>query len=1044
MALNLWTASIRLVARDDASRQLMSFSGAAQQAGQAATHLNSSLRQLAGAFTAVMAARYVARGLTALVKPAMDVQMVMRRLQTLVRENTEGMEKFYKAAKEAARVTPYGPKETLESMLRLRQATGSSEAAIKNLHATLGLAMASFGKVTPEGAAIMMGDIIKGFGMTGDAAEIAADKVYAGARGMGIQIQDLSKIMGKLGMAATAGGQSFDAMLKSMLLARRTMPSSERAATEIIRLATELGSPKTRAGLGQLGIEVTDVTGRVRDMSLIMLEMANRYEESPVLVRNVIRESMGTAAAKPVLAMLGSLSKGIVDNEGKVRKGVQAYQFLNETLRESGGSIKQAQEEYLQTAGAQVEVLRENFYTLAVALGNKLLPMLDKLARTLSPIVSALTALVEHPIYGTMIKWALVIGTVSAAAWALKAALWGVGRIAANVTANIREWSLFAGAAGAGGAGASAAAGGTGAAVAAAAGASAAAAGGLAAATSPAALAAAAAMGASASRSAASQGARGGIPQGFPVNVQALLAGQARAAGWSIPVSQAARQEAAGRASLWQASRQQQMAALEAQREAAVLSRYPIPAAWSPGPMAPMVPPPMAPPIAGMAPLQLGRRLTQTPWQVAPPPQGSIGAMLSQAQGAMQGLGSAALAAGKAIIPVFIVGAAAEVLMRMTGKMSAYDEERRAKALADVRARSLAAGKLIYTPQYYVEKYTAEATFGDKGRKALAEGIARIQTELYERQKETARDIWEGFKAMGRDLVSHFKDAYGYLQMGTKEMDNVLNKWKGLFGYEPPTPEAKYEQRYYRQMTRAKGAAGARIARMVATGKYGGFGEAMANLQQLTGGVGAMEAVRGTLAEAHRAGRPLTPEQRETILRQMGMAYIAGVDIAQREPGLGITREGYRGFGGKYATPWAQSGPEGLLYAEGLLGVRGGKSPMTGARPISSQWLGRIGGIIPDMPAVLAEAIGLAGRLRGEPGSEAYLPQEGSSWEAIQAIGGGRPKALAAVGGAALGTALAPVLSQLIPLLAKWVQNPEVRVTNIKEGDPIAGSQTQE
>ena len=401
----------------------------------------NSFPKLAGAFTSLLIVNKVTQAFQAIIRPTLQLEMSMKQLETLTNASADALARYKEEAFRVAGITPYGPQEMVKALLLLRQATGSATTAMASLQATAGLAMASFGKMTTETSAKMVGEMMRSFSMTGSQAMVASDKVYSAAKSMGLQIQDLSNVMGRLGMAAVAGGQSFDEMLKAFVLARRVIPSSQRASTRLIRLMGEIGRPKARDALKQLGIEVLTLTGRVRPMGEIMLEMAERYQQSSVSVRMAMQQGFGQAAAKPLLAMLSQLSRGVATNTGEILKGRDAYLYLSKAVDTAGGSIKNAQEKYLETTASTVQIMQEGFEKLAVTIGDHLLPAIKPMANAFKTVAGVIETILKLPFVGTMAGYAMAFGGLVLAAKLAKAAYVGFKMLLQAVSMTMEQYT---------------------------------------------------------------------------------------------------------------------------------------------------------------------------------------------------------------------------------------------------------------------------------------------------------------------------------------------------------------------------------------------------------------------------------------------------------------------------------------------------------------------------------------------------------------------------------------------------------------------------
>jgi len=417
--------------------------GSAQVAGgirkmkDAADSTRKGFANLAGAFTGIVAASFVKDALAAVIKPAMDFQTALYRIKMLTGGTEASLRSFRVEAMRVAAITPYGPTQMLNVLLKLQRALGDTKAAKAALEPTSQLAMASFGAMTPEKSAEMMSQMIRGFGLGAGDVQTAGERVFAASKRAGLGIEDYANVMGKLATASTLGGQSLDETFKMFSFARRELPSSERAATLLMSVMSELIKPKVSEGLGRLGIATVDAMGHPRKMGEIMLELAERYKGSSREVRNAINLSFGKQAAKPVLAILNQLTGAFRDQNGQILEGRAAYDYLSQGMQNSKGILKEASEVYMKTAAAQWQEMVENLSNLGIVIGEFLLPRLNALAGGLKRAFSAAKGFFETGVGKAIASFAVPMLSWLGMFWAGAAALQGIGKIALVVTKNL-------------------------------------------------------------------------------------------------------------------------------------------------------------------------------------------------------------------------------------------------------------------------------------------------------------------------------------------------------------------------------------------------------------------------------------------------------------------------------------------------------------------------------------------------------------------------------------------------------------------------------
>ena len=390
MALNSGSIPVSIVLSINGVQQtvsgMMQVTGANRKLAQSADSARKSFANLAGAFTGIMMARYVAQALGAIVKPAMEFETAMSRIKALTNATIPQLRMFREEALRIASITPYGPTQMVNVLLKLQRALGDPAAAKAALGPTAQLAMASFGSVSPEKSAEMIAQMVRGFGIKGGDIRTAVERSFAATKAAGLGVEDISGVMGKLASAAALGGQSFDEMIKMFAIARREIPNSERAATQLMTTMGELTRPKVRESLGKLGVVMQDAMGHPRRFGEIMLELSDRYKSSSREVRTALIQAFGVRSLKPIIAILDQLTTGIKTQNGQLLQGRAAYDYMTKSMQDSGGVMDKMSEEYLKTTAARVEVMKESLYNLAVTIGKSVLPSITAMANRLRDI----------------------------------------------------------------------------------------------------------------------------------------------------------------------------------------------------------------------------------------------------------------------------------------------------------------------------------------------------------------------------------------------------------------------------------------------------------------------------------------------------------------------------------------------------------------------------------------------------------------------------------------------------------------------------------
>lgn len=398
----------------------------------------SSFKNLAGAFTAVVVANRVVTALKGLITASLPTSTALMRLKTLTNATGEQLEKFRQSAIAAAAATPFTPPEAIDALVRLTQATGNADAATKALLPTLQLAMASFGRIGPEQATKMMGEMIRGFRLTGDEAGRAAGKIYALAKYGGVAIEDFARVQGKLAAAAGTSGQNFEDVNLAFTMARRVLPNAELVGTGINRLSKELGSAKARAQLESYGIKLREfTTGAVIPLSSFFAQLSERYRGNAEATSYAINQAFGTRTGQVVQAVMRGMEKESHGMNGELLKAGEIWGHLAEKMKTGSAEMKKASDDYMESPAGRIEILEESLNVLKATLGDMLTRFLNPFLIMFTKAAVVVRGILENPLLGTIVAIGTRLLAVSAVLWSMKAAWWGIAGIIAVTLRNV-------------------------------------------------------------------------------------------------------------------------------------------------------------------------------------------------------------------------------------------------------------------------------------------------------------------------------------------------------------------------------------------------------------------------------------------------------------------------------------------------------------------------------------------------------------------------------------------------------------------------------
>jgi TP901 family phage tail tape measure protein len=411
---------------------------AVSSAGSTAQSELHKFRNLAGAFTALVAARRVGRAFADVNKHAMSMEVGMKRLSYLSGKTGRDLQIMRARAEEVARATIFSPQQMIDGLQDLYRATGDQKTAMALLAPAAQAVMATGNKMQFSKAVKGLASLSKAFGFLGQEAVNAMDKLQAASKASGAKLEDYMDIIPRLGLAGNMARQSFDEVLTFFSIANRVMGESKRTSTQMMRLFMELGSAKGRDALSQLGIRATvDSSGQLKNVRQLVMDILESMKTMPGQTREIINKSFSKASIKPLYAVIQALQKGMAGEGGARVKGQDIFDYMRRKIESSKGELTKASDVYQITAQAAVTRLSEAWGKFKTRLGEAFLDTvknaIDSIGQSLEWLIAAVSGL--SPTTKAILKFGLAFVAVSAALFMVVAATKGLAGIIGAVIA---------------------------------------------------------------------------------------------------------------------------------------------------------------------------------------------------------------------------------------------------------------------------------------------------------------------------------------------------------------------------------------------------------------------------------------------------------------------------------------------------------------------------------------------------------------------------------------------------------------------------------
>lgn len=324
----------------------------------------------------------IAGGFLVAVKSAADFEQGLSEIQATSGATTGEMDKIHDAALRIGKDTSFSATEAASAMSELSKA-GVSVHDILNGAADATVALAAAGGVDLPEAATIASNAMNQFGLTAQELPNIADKIAGAANASAIDVSDFGYSLSQVGAVAKLAGVNFDdtataiavmgnagikgsdagTSLKTMLM--NLSPQTKKAKEEMMDLGiiTADGSNKFYDAQGKLK-SLSEISGILQDS---LKGLTNEQKQ------NALATLFGSDAIRGAAVLAGQGSEGFDKMAASIAK-VKAADVAKVRMDNMKGSI---------------QALSGSAETLAITIGEKIVPVLTKMIDGISKAVDA-------------------------------------------------------------------------------------------------------------------------------------------------------------------------------------------------------------------------------------------------------------------------------------------------------------------------------------------------------------------------------------------------------------------------------------------------------------------------------------------------------------------------------------------------------------------------------------------------------------------------------------------------------------------------------
>lgn len=294
-------------------------------------------------------------------------------------QTSAGSEEYAKlsaAAKEMGESTSYSAAQAASALNSLAQAGYTADEAVARLPKTLALAKA--GGLDLANAAKIVTQSMASLQLSEEELDKLLDEMARTGQKSNTNIAELGEAIKTVGGTIDMAGQSMETMFTELgMLANAGVAASE-AGTHLRNILLSLVKTDVQSSLHDMGVEVVDSTGKVRDLCDIMTDLS---EATSSMQSGELIATFGDLFNVRDLSSINALLNGT--------KG--SMQALREEIENSQGAATQMAQTMGDNLTGDVTILKSAVEGLQIAVSERLSPALRKATQEGTEFIGGLT-----------------------------------------------------------------------------------------------------------------------------------------------------------------------------------------------------------------------------------------------------------------------------------------------------------------------------------------------------------------------------------------------------------------------------------------------------------------------------------------------------------------------------------------------------------------------------------------------------------------------------------------------------------------------------
>ena len=335
---------------------------------------------------------------TAAVKTTATFDSSMSKVQALSGATGEDLEALRQKALEMGATTSFSASEAADALGYMALAGWDTQQMLDALPGVLDLAAAS-GMGLAE-ASDMVTDYLSAFGLeAADATKMSNEMAYAQSHS-NTSTQQLGEAFGNCAAQMNTAGQTMEtttAFLEAMANQGTKGSEAGTALAAVMRDITQKMEDGAIA-IGDTNVQVVDQEGNFRSLIDIMADVEKATEGMGTAEKSAAL--MQTFTARSIKAVSESLTEG-TDN-------IRGYE---EALHDVDGVASDMSKTMLKNLNGQLKLLMSALESLAIQIGDILMPYISQIVEKIQSLVEAFTALDDSQ-KEQILKWAGIVAAI--------------------------------------------------------------------------------------------------------------------------------------------------------------------------------------------------------------------------------------------------------------------------------------------------------------------------------------------------------------------------------------------------------------------------------------------------------------------------------------------------------------------------------------------------------------------------------------------------------------------------------------------------------